>query len=239
MQYAKLDEQNNIIFPTPEDYVDGKLSDDWKEYVSTDKPQETAIRKYSPRYDLVSDEFGGEYKIVQSWSEYVLEPHGRVAKLSGKELVFPSQSETLSDGTLICNFDRLPNSKKLECGYYLLIEAEYPNDGKQYRETGVLVSDAAFGNKIKVVLEEVLPEPESPFDISKLKLKRAMVALGKWEDFLAVLKSSPSAFEDFNLAVSLMSNDPLVLQFKGVCMQMFGFTEEQIDMMLKSCKSDI
>jgi hypothetical protein len=66
-----------------------------------------------------------------------------------------------------------------------------------------------------------------------------MVSLGKWEDFLNILKLDTSIYEDFMLSVTLMSDDPLVVQFKGVCMQMFSLTEEQINEMLKQCKSDI
>lgn len=246
MQYAKLVD-GKLVLPSKDDYLeDGvtfKEPSEWKEYISCEKPQETAMVKYSERFDMVSDMFSGvlddNYKIYQTWVKYIVEPEGRAAKLSGKELVFPSQSETLSDGTLICNFNKLPNSRKLECGYFLVIETPYPTDGKTYRETGTLVDDPDFGKKIEIVWEEVIPEPEPPFDISKLKLKRAMMALGKWDAFLEVLKSDQNAYEDFNLAITLMSNDPTVLQFKGICVQMFGFTIEQVDEMLKQCKSDL
>jgi hypothetical protein len=98
-----------------------------------------------------------------------------------------------------------------------------------------------YGNQIWIELapEDVILEPEPPYNISKLKLKRAMGSLGKWQDFLAILKSNPDAYEDFNLAITLMSDDPLVIQFKTACIQLLGVTEEQLNDILKSCVSDI
>jgi hypothetical protein len=242
MTYAKLTEQNQIQFPTPADYTDGSLTNpsDWKEYVASPRPSEdTVMHKYTERFELISDNFGGEYKIVQCWDISIIEPVGRVAKLQGNTLLFPQRNETLIDGTVVCGFNNLPNSQKIAYGWYLVRDTELPNDGKTYRETGVLVEDSDYGQVIKVVWEEVQPVSEPAFDISKLKLKRAMVQLGKWDAFLQVLSSNPSALEDFNLAVTLTSDDPLVQQMTGVCVQMFGFTLEQVQSMLKECKSDI
>jgi len=241
MTYAKLTEQNQIQFPTPQDYTDGELTypEQWKEYVESPKPQDTVLHKYTERFELVSDTFGGEYRIVQCWDISIIEPVGRVAKLQGVELVFPQRNETLSDGTLICGFISLPNSQKMAYGWYLVKDTECPSDGKTYRETGVLVDDVDYVTVIKVVWEEVQPVPEPAFDISKLKLKRAMVQLGKWDAFLQVLGSNPSALEDFTLAVTLTSDDPLVQQMAGVCVQMFGFTMEQVHGILEGCRNDI
>lgn len=97
------------------------------------------------------------------------------------------------------------------------------------------------GENGKWEVEDVITEtpPALPFPISKIALKKAMQAVGQWESFKAVLQQDLDAWEDFNFAVVLMSDDPKVLQFKQVCVQLFGFTEEQVDAMLKSCKSDI
>jgi len=240
MTKAKLTEQNTIQFPTAEDYTDGELTypEQWKEYVESEKPQDTVLHKYTERFELVSDTFGGEYRIVQCWDMQVIEVVGRVAKLSGNELVFPQRNETLSDGTLICNANMLPKSSLMGMGFYLVEDTPYPQDGKTYREVGILVDDPDYGKKIRVVWEFVAPVPEPAFNISKLKLKREMTSIGKWGDFLQALRADTSAFEDFNLAVTLMSDDPIVIQFKGVCQQLFGLSQEQIDGMLKSCKAE-
>jgi len=209
------------------------------EYVETVKPTETVMQKYKESYTLDVDMADSTQRIVQTWIPYILEPEGRVAKLvNGKELSFPQQTEYTPDGALMIGFPTRPNSVKLACGYLLIKDTPKPTEGN-YRETGILVEDADFGQKIEIVWELIPAIPEQPYDISKLKLKRAMVALGKWDEFLTALKTDADAFEDFNLAITLMSNDPLVLQFKVVCKQLFGFTEAEIDTMLKQCKSDL
>lgn len=242
MQYAKYISRAEVKFPTQEDYLeDGVTFKDpilWKEYISSEKPEETIMRKYREVFDLISLKFRGLTKIHQGWELYIVEPIGRVAKLNGIELMFPQRNETIN-GCITTNYNNLPNSRKIDDGWILIKETDKPSDGRQYRETGKLIDDLDFGSKIEIVWEFVPPVPEQPYNISKLKLKRAMSSLGKWETFLSILSANSSAYEDFNLAVTLMSDDALVLGMKQVCVQAFGQTEEAVDAMMKSCKSDL
>lgn len=236
MTYAKL-EDNQLILATPEDDI---TTGDWKELVLTDKPQDTVRFYYTERYDLISEELGGEYKIVQSWNQNLIEPKGRVAKLQGNQLVFPSQTEVLPDGTVICNFDRLPNSRKLDCGYMLVKETGCPQDGKQYRETGILVDDPDYGKKIEIVWVEVAPVPEQPFNISKIKLRHSLKEIGLWDTFYNMLKNAEGdLLGEWTDAVVLTSNDPMVL---GFAHQLTGpgiMNIAQVKNLLETCKSDI
>lgn len=244
MKYAKYITDTEIQIPSQEDYLeDGvtlKTPEEWLEFVEQSEPTDTSVFKsYVVKYALVSENFlGNTRKIIQTWTPVYFEPEGRVAKLNGKNLVFPKKNETVN-GALIMNYPNQPNSRKIQDGWMLIEETVYPNDGNRYRETGILIDDPVYGHKIKVVWEVVAPMPEMPFDISKIKLKRALETIGKWEEFKAILGQDPSVAEEFDLAVTLVSNDPLVLLMSQICIQQFGLTEEQIKTILRSCQSDI
>lgn len=235
MTYAKLIDQI-LIFPSPEDFGEDQLlinPELWYEYFSNgDKPEDTAFNTYSLGY--IQDD---NLKIINRiWTCTHTEPIGRVAKLNGNILYFPQQND-YSNGCLICNYPSLPNSRKMGDGWMLVEETECPIGN--YRETGIMIPSPIYGNVIKIVWEEIIPEPviEYPFEISKVQLKRALVNIGKWTDFKTVLAMDSDAQEEFNLAVTLMSNDPLVLKMITICSQVFGMTTEQITELLKECKS--
>lgn len=243
MNYAQYVSETEIRLPQEADLnTDGTPIDTnlWLEYFPAVKPDdEPPFKTYSARYSLVSESYGaGVRRIIQVWRAVVWEPAGRVAKLNGTEVVFPKTNEYDSQGRLVCNYNKLPNSQKILDGWMLLEETEYPTDGKKYYMTGILIDDELLGHKIKVVWEERV-EVEVAYNISKLKLKRALESLGQWESFTAVLNQNESLKEDFDIAVTLKSNDPLVLGIVSVFTQQFGLTEEQIKTILRSCKSDI
>jgi hypothetical protein len=240
--YAKITEQNTLQFPTPEDYnEDGTFVNPigWLEFTASDKPEDTKTRTYVESFMVFTDPATLISSIVQTWNAVPIEPVGRVARLSGTSLVFPNRNETLSDGTLICNFPSLPNSQKLTYGWFLVKETEYPTDGKLYKETGTLVEDPDYGSVIQVVWEFVEPVPEPAFSISKIKLGDTFDAIGVLAQFEAYIASDAKVSRRWRDAVVLMSDDPMVLGACGYFQQMLGMTDAQIKAMLVSCKSDI
>ncbi len=239
MKYARIINNYTIVEPTADDLLeDGapKQPELWKELVEIPKPVEDVIHKYKATYHLMSEKFKGDYKIFMAWEGILVEPVGRVVKLNGSELLFPQINETVN-GCITCNYNRLPNSRKLQDGWLLVEETEKPTDNKIYRETGVLIEDADFGTKIKIQYVEVSPIPEPAFDISKLLLGRAFRGIGQEEAFEAYIASSPTLKRDWERAITLKSDDPLVLSACDMFKQMLGMSQEQIETMLKSCRA--
>jgi hypothetical protein len=245
MKYARFISETEVQFPTEDDYLeDGvtlKFPADWSEYRPSEMPTDgTIFKSYAPRYLRVSETpMSTVRRIVQAWRAVYFEPEGRVAKLIDGNLIFPDKNEYNRNGQLVCNYPNLPNSKKIEDGWMLLEETQYPTDGQTYMEKGVLIEDAVLGHKIKVVWDVFQKTPEPPYSISKLKLKKALLEIGKWEDLKVVISQDASIKEDFDLAVTLMSDDPLLLAMIQVCIQQFGLSSEQIQGLLKECKSDL
>lgn len=244
MNYAKYISDTEIQLPTQEDYLeDGitlKTPEIWSEYYPSEKPTDTMFDTYYPTYQLMSYEIDKKKSIYQIWRFNHYEPEGRVGKLINGNIITPQKNERINN-SLITNYDKLPNSRKILDGWLLIEETSYPTDGKTYIQKGILIDDSILGKKIKIVWQEIIPEiiPDLPFDISKLKLKRALDNMGKWEEFKIILEQNPDYLEEFNLAVTLMSNDTLVILMSQICSQQFGLTEEQVKALLISCKSDL
>lgn len=244
MQYAKFVSGTEIKLPLLEDYLeDGITFKDptlWYELIESSKPKDVSVFKdYVCHYSLVSWKFNERKKIIMSWEAIYTEPNGRVGKLSNDgNIILPNTTETI-DGRLVYNYDKLPNSRKIADGWLLIEETPYPNDGKSYIQKGEVIDDILYGKKIKVIWRLVSNIPEMPYDISKLFLKRALINIGKWEEFKTILAQNPTIQEEFNLSVTLKSNDPLVITMIQICIQYFNLSESQIDAILKSCKSDL
>ena len=78
-----------------------------------------------------------------------------------------------------------------------------------------------------------------PFAISKIKLGDAFEALGVIAQFEAFIASNPTIARRFRDAVVLMSDDEMVLGAMSYFKQALSLNDDQIKLMLKSCKSDI
>lgn len=80
------------------------------------------------------------------------------------------------------------------------------------------------------------PQPESPpvpvREIPKLVLMRRLEALGKWEQFKALLAAQPTLDDAFWLAQTLMTDDPLFVQYAPVLKAQLEMTDEQFDALL-------
>jgi len=85
----------------------------------------------------------------------------------------------------------------------------------------------------------VTPVVEHPFAISKIKLDKALLALGARDLFDAFIASDKEVQRMYDKALVLISDDPNVIRFRTVCLQAFGFTPQEIDEMLQECKSDL
>lgn len=97
-------------------------------------------------------------------------------------------------------------------------------------------SDTAT-DTIYAPLEPVVIATPQPFDLSKIKLGRAFRALGQEEAFEAYLDSDPTLRRDWERAVTLRSDDPLVVSSCYVFKSTLGLTDEQMTAMLDSCRS--
>lgn len=246
MNYAKWISDDLIQLPVAEDYLeDGvtlKNPEEWLEYMPSSMPTDgTLFKSYVAKYMLLSDmPMSGNRRIIQVWRAVYFEPEGRVAKLEGNELVFPQRNEKNKDGQLVCNYNNLPNSKKLLDGWLLIEETLYPTDGKVYRETGTLIEDAILGHKIKIVWIEV-PDVTTVdvFAISKYKLRLQFRSIGKEDELDLFLNSSPTLAKDWADAVTLDSNNPLVVSACEAFKASMGMTDDQIKAILNACRSDI
>ena len=78
-----------------------------------------------------------------------------------------------------------------------------------------------------------------PFAISKIKLGDAFEELGEIAQFEAFIASNPTIARRFRDAVVLMSDDEMVLGAMSYFKQALSLNDDQIKLMLKSCKSDI
>jgi hypothetical protein len=78
-----------------------------------------------------------------------------------------------------------------------------------------------------------------PFAISKIKLGDAFESLGVIAQFDAYIASNPTTARRYRDAVVLMSDDEMVTSAMGYFKQSLHLDDEQIKLMLKSCKSDI
>jgi hypothetical protein len=80
--------------------------------------------------------------------------------------------------------------------------------------------------------EPVAEAPAVPRDISKLLLKRRLEALGKWETFKAVLAASPSLDDEFWLAQTINTGDPMFTTHAASIKSALSLTDEQFDSLL-------
>jgi hypothetical protein len=103
----------------------------------------------------------------------------------------------------------------------LLIDGEITTREAQ-REAGFQVSWDEVENKlVKTVI------PPVPRELSKLDIKRKLEAWGKWETFKAVLASMPSLDDEFWLAQTISTADPMFTTHAADLKQAVGLTDEQ------------
>lgn len=75
------------------------------------------------------------------------------------------------------------------------------------------------------------PEPITippPTSCTKLGLKRTLDELGQWQAIKAAIASNPDVQEEWDLAIELRRNDPIVQHMITVT----GMTDEQVDALL-------
>ena len=84
----------------------------------------------------------------------------------------------------------------------------------------------------------IIEEPKI-ISISKIKLLRALASLGKAEYLMQYLNSDPTKMFMWNSAVTLDSNDPLVIEACELFKSQLGMTDESLYALFLSCESDI
>jgi len=85
----------------------------------------------------------------------------------------------------------------------------------------------------------VQPVVEQPFAISKIKLDKALLALGVRDQFDAFIASDSEMQRMYDKALVLMSNDPMVTSAMGYFKDALKLNDDQIKNMLEGCKSDL
>lgn len=132
------------------------------------------------------------------------------------------------------------NSKELlkEIGWRLMPSLPELQEG--FTRTSIVAVEGDGENGIWEVIDVITTDiPEPSFDISKLKLGRAFRAIGQETNFEAYLASDSILLKDWERAVSLRSDDPLVVSACALFKQTLGMTDEQLSTMLKQCKSEL
>lgn len=84
----------------------------------------------------------------------------------------------------------------------------------------------------------VIPEKRI-ISISKIKLLRTLSSLGQAEYLIQYLNSDPNKLFMWNSAVTLDTNDPLVLEACELFKTQLGMTDDQLYSLFESCESDL
>jgi hypothetical protein len=69
-------------------------------------------------------------------------------------------------------------------------------------------------------------------EISKLSIKRKLESYGKWDSFKAFLSTVPSIDDEFWLAQSLKTDDPIFTQYSGIIKSQIGLSDEQFNALI-------
>ena len=93
------------------------------------------------------------------------------------------------------------------------------------------------GFKDEVPIEQE-PMPPVPFQLSKIKLGDAFEALGVIDQFESFIAAEPTRARRYRDAVTLASDDPMVLSACDYFGEKLGMTAEQIGALLEQCRSD-
>jgi hypothetical protein len=80
------------------------------------------------------------------------------------------------------------------------------------------------------------PPPPAAFEVSKLKLVRALRSIGLEPAFDAFLASDAIAATDWAVAQALLTDDPLLVAAMPALCQQANITSEQATAILESCR---
>jgi hypothetical protein len=69
-------------------------------------------------------------------------------------------------------------------------------------------------------------------EISKLSIKRKLESYGKWNSFKTFLSTIPSVDDEFWLAQSLRTDDPIFTQYSVIIKNQIGLSDEQFNALL-------
>jgi hypothetical protein len=158
-------------------------------------------------------------------------------KVEDKRLISSHDIKTLPDGSSISNFTAWLADKteavRVALGWYEKLVVGIPPRQPTHAEYSVV------GNEVvQTWIEDPIPEP-APFAISKRSLRLAMRARGMEALLDGLLASSPEIATDWAEAVTLDSDNPIVL---GAAAQLVGggyLTEAEVKVLFEESKSEL
>lgn len=126
-----------------------------------------------------------------------------------------------------------PVADWIRCGYWPYVQGERPQpvSNETYRVSGYVLDKPAL--VARPVWQAVVPRVR-PVDYSKRLLYRAIKERGAWEQVKSWMVAQ-GVWEDWEYATTLEATDPLMVSAIPALQQMLGFTDEEMQEVLKSC----
>lgn len=166
--------------------------------------------------------------------QWVFSPDG--TNTVGSPRPCPVQGVSLTTGRVVVGLNALGPAEQIECGYWPLVVPPRPAQvsNELYRAGGYVLERAA----LRAVQQWTPYVPKTrPVEYSKRKLYRAFSALGVWERVKAYMAAA-DVLEDWEYATTLESTDPLMAAAVEAVRSMLGYTDAQMQEILKQCVAD-
>ncbi len=166
--------------------------------------------------------------------QWVFSPDG--TNVVGSPRPCPVQGVSLATGRVVVGLNALGAAAQVDCGYWPLTIPPRPAQvsNELYRVGGYLLERA---NLCAVQRWTPFVPRTRPVEYSKRKLYRAFSALGVWERVKAYM-SAAGVLEDWDYATTLESTDPLMTAAVEAVRSMLGYTDAQMQEILKQCVAD-
>ena len=86
------------------------------------------------------------------------------------------------------------------------------------------------------VIHMPAPKFDPHFEISRLRLKRALAEAGLWSQVKAYIESDEDTSDDFWLASVLRTDDPVMVGAVAALKLLTGYTDEQVQSLLEAAR---
>ena len=86
------------------------------------------------------------------------------------------------------------------------------------------------------VIHMPAPKLDHHFEISRLKLKRALASADLWPQVKAYIESEEDVSDDFWLASVLRTDDPVMVGAVAALKTLTGYTDEQVQALLEAAR---
>lgn len=166
--------------------------------------------------------------------QWVFSPDG--TNVVGSPRPCPVQGVSLTTGRVIVGLNALGAAAQVDCGYWPLVVPPRPAQvsNELYRAGGYVLEAAAL--RAVQRWTPYVPKPR-PVEYSKRKLYRAFSALGVWDRVKAYMQQA-GVLEDWDYATTLEASDPLMAAAVEAVRSMLGYTDQQMQEILKQCVAD-